>query len=74
MVNTVDSYRFISGITRRMIKSWNELEKPRPIVHTASEGSLQETKTLLVSMLKTADEFNYDMFYTRTLGSCLENF
>jgi hypothetical protein len=31
MTKTVDSYRFTSGITRRMIKSWIKMEKPRAI-------------------------------------------
>ena len=30
MPKTVDSYRFISGITKRMIRSWISQERPRP--------------------------------------------
>jgi hypothetical protein len=30
MTKTVDSFRFISGITKRMIKNWIRMEKPRP--------------------------------------------
>lgn len=31
MEKAVDSYRFISGITRRMLRTWVEMETPRPI-------------------------------------------
>ncbi|MFN2168218.1 MAG: hypothetical protein ACK2U9_18395 [Anaerolineae bacterium] len=28
---SVDSYRFLSGITKRMVKSWIKMEQPREI-------------------------------------------
>jgi hypothetical protein len=31
MTKAVDSYRFIGGITKRMVKSWIQLESPRDI-------------------------------------------
>lgn len=34
MTKTVDSYRFISGITRRMVQSWIEIEPRRDIPWT----------------------------------------
>ena len=34
MDKTVDSYRFISGITKRMIKTWIGMEQPRAIPWT----------------------------------------
>ena len=34
MDKQVDSYRYLSGITKRMIKSWIKMEQPRPIPWT----------------------------------------
>jgi D-proline reductase (dithiol) PrdB len=34
MENQVDSYRFITGITKRMVKTWVGMEKPREIPWT----------------------------------------
>ena len=34
MVKQVDSYCYLSGITKRMIKSWIKMEHPRPIPWT----------------------------------------
>lgn len=34
MDKPIDSYRFISGITRRMVKTWAGMESPRPIPWT----------------------------------------
>lgn len=31
MITQVDSYRFISGFSKRMIKNWIKMESPRPI-------------------------------------------
>ena len=64
MQKTVDSFRFISGITRRMIKNWINLEKPRPIPWTPLTKPLSEyTVTLLSSAgiaLKTDKPFDQD--------------
>ncbi|RPH57637.1 MAG: hypothetical protein EHM81_11310 [Chloroflexi bacterium] len=46
---TVDSYRFISGITRRMLRTWVGMESPRPIPWTPLNKSLRECKVALLS-------------------------
>lgn len=64
MPKTVDSYKFISGITRRMIKNWIGMEKPRPIPWTPLSKPLSDcTVTLLSSAgiaLKTDRPFDQD--------------
>lgn len=64
MDKTVDSLRFISGITRRMIKNWINMEKPRPIPWTPLPKPLSEcTVTLLSSAgiaLKTDKPFDQE--------------
>jgi D-proline reductase (dithiol) PrdB len=42
MDTQVDSYRFISGITKRMVKTWVGMEKPRPIPWTPLKKELAE--------------------------------
>lgn len=49
MEKTVDSYRFISGITRRMLRTWIEMEKPRPIPFSPLCKPLQRSKVALIS-------------------------
>ena len=49
MTRTVDSFRFISGITKRMIKNWIGMEKPRPIPWTPLPKPLSECKVALLS-------------------------
>lgn len=49
MTKTVDSYRFISGITRRMIKNWIKMEAPRPIPWTPLTKPLSECTVALLS-------------------------
>jgi hypothetical protein len=49
MTKTVDSFRFISGITKRMIKNWISMEKPRPIPWTPLPKPLSECKVALLS-------------------------
>lgn len=49
MTHTVDSYRFISGITRRMIKSWISMEQPRPIPWTPLSKPLRDCTVTLIS-------------------------
>jgi hypothetical protein len=49
MAKTVDSYRYISGITKRMIKSWISMEEPREIPWTPLIKPLAECTTSLIS-------------------------
>jgi hypothetical protein len=49
MTKTVDSFRFISGITKRMIKNWISMEKPRPIPWTPLAKPLSECNVALFS-------------------------
>ena len=56
MTKTVDSFRFISGITfgtamptRRMIKQWIKMEKPRPIPWTPLAKPLSECTVAMLS-------------------------
>lgn len=49
MDKTVDSYRFISGITKRMIKSWINLEEPRPIPWTPLPRPMSQCTVALIS-------------------------
>lgn len=51
MTKTVDSFRFISGITRRMIKNWISMETPRPIPWTPLAKPLSECT---VAILRSA--------------------
>ncbi len=49
MEKTVDSYRYISGITRRMLRTWVEMEKPRPIPFSPLCKPLKQSKVALLS-------------------------
>jgi D-proline reductase (dithiol) PrdB len=49
MGETVDSYRFISGITKRMIKSWINMERPREIPWTPLAKPLAACAVSLIS-------------------------
>jgi D-proline reductase (dithiol) PrdB len=49
MNKTVDSYRFISGITKRMIRTWIGMEKPRPIPWTPLAKPLAQCTVALLS-------------------------
>jgi D-proline reductase (dithiol) PrdB len=49
MTKTVDSYRFISGVSRRLIRSWIDLESPRDIPWTPLSKPLAECTVALVS-------------------------
>jgi D-proline reductase (dithiol) PrdB len=61
---TVDSYRFISGITRRMLRTWVGMESPRPIPWTPLTKPLRECKVVLLSSagiaLKSDRSFDQD--------------
>ncbi|MEW6400719.1 MAG: glycine/sarcosine/betaine reductase selenoprotein B family protein [Chloroflexota bacterium] len=64
MTKTVDSFRFVNGITRRMIKNWISLEKPRPIPWTPLSKPLSECTVALLSSagiaLKTDEPFDQE--------------
>ncbi len=49
MTKTVDSFRFASGLTKRMIKSWIELESPRRIPWTPLSKPLSDATVALIS-------------------------
>jgi D-proline reductase (dithiol) PrdB len=49
MAKTVDSFRFINGITKRMIKNWISMEKPRPIPWTPLSKPLSECTVAMLS-------------------------
>jgi D-proline reductase (dithiol) PrdB len=60
----VDSYRFISGITKRVLKSWVSMERPRPIPWTPLAKPLAECTVALISSaglaLKTDRPFDQE--------------
>lgn len=59
MSKTVDSYRFISGITRRMIRQWIKQETPRPVPWTPLSKPLAECSVAMLSsagIALTSDE------------------
>ena len=62
MTKTVDSFRFISGITKRMIKNWISMEKPRPIPWTPLPKPLSECNVALLSSAGIAlkDDLPFD--------------
>jgi len=49
MAKTVDSYKFISGITARTIKTWAGLESPDGIPWTPLKKPLSECRVALIS-------------------------
>lgn len=64
MEKTVDSYRFISGITKRMLRTWVEMEKPRPIPFSPLCKPLNQCKVAMISSagiaLKTDKPFDQE--------------
>ena len=64
MEKTVDSYRFISGITRRMLRTWVGMEHPRPIPWTPLHKPLKDCRVALLSSagiaLKTDKPFDQE--------------
>ena len=64
MHKTVDSYKFISGITKRMVKTWIKMENPRETPWTPLEKPLPECRVALVSSagiaLKSDTPFDQD--------------
>ena len=49
MTKVVDSYRFIGGITKRMVKSWIQLESPRDIPWTPLSKPLSNCTVAMIS-------------------------
>lgn len=64
MEKTIDSYRFVSGITRRMLRTWVEMEHPRPIPFSPLCKPLKDSKVALISSagiaLKTDRPFDQE--------------
>jgi hypothetical protein len=64
MSKVVDSYRFISGITQRLVKSWIKLEAPRDIPWTPLPKGLSDCTVALISSggiaLKTDRPFDQE--------------
>ncbi len=64
MSKTVDSFRFIPGMTRRMLKSWIRLETPREIPWTPLRKPISESTVALITSggvaLKTDRPFDQD--------------
>ena len=49
MNKEVDSYRFIGGLTKRLVRTWIGLEKPRPIPWTPLKKPLTDSTVTLIS-------------------------
>lgn len=64
MTKRVDSYRFIDGMTKRLIKSWIKLESPREIPWTPLSKPLSDCTVALISSrgitLKTEQPFDQE--------------
>ena len=64
MEKIVDSYRFLSGVSKRLIRSWIKLESPREIPWTPLARPLSESTVALISTggiaLKTDRPFDQE--------------
>ena len=64
MTKVVDSYRYVGGMTKRLIKSWIKLEAPREIPWTALSRPLSDCTVALISTggiaLKTDRPFDQE--------------
>ena len=64
MAKGVDSYRFLDGITKRLVKSWIKLEAPREVPWAPLSRPLTECTVALVSTggiaLKTDPPFDQE--------------
>jgi len=64
MAKIVDSYRFLDGITKRLIRSWINLESPREIPWTPLAKPLSDCTVALISTggiaLKTDRPFDQE--------------
>lgn len=63
MAEEVDSYRFIGGVTRRVIKSWIAREQPREIPWSPLIRQISECKVSLISSggIVTVNDEPYDL-------------
>ena len=46
---SIDSYKFIAGITKRMLQTWIKMEPQRPIPWTPLEKPLSEARVAILS-------------------------
>ena len=64
LAKTVDSYRFVNGVTKRLVKSWIKLESPRKTPWTPLTKQLSECTVSLISTggiaLKTDTPFDQE--------------
>ncbi len=49
MTKQVDSYKFVSGVTKRLVKAWIDREEPREIPWTPLNKPLSESTVALIS-------------------------
>ena len=49
MTQTIDSYKFVSGITKRTMQTWAKMESPREIPWTPLDKPLSECRVALIS-------------------------
>ena len=49
MRKTVDSYHFIGGVTKRLVKSWIKMESPRAIPWTSLSKPLSDSSVALIA-------------------------
>ena len=64
MIETVDSYRYLNGLTKRLVKSWIKLEEPREIPWTPLSKPLSGCTVAMISTgglaLKTDRPFDQE--------------
>lgn len=67
MPKKVDSFRYVSGVTRRMIETWIKMEEPRPIPWTPLSKPLSECKVALLSSggIALKDDIPFDQYGER---------
>lgn len=61
---TVNSFKFVPGLTRRVVRAWIKREQPRPIPWTPLAKPLEDCKLALIStaglVLKSDQPFDQD--------------
>jgi D-proline reductase (dithiol) PrdB len=64
MTQTVDSYRFLAGMSKRLVKTWISMEQPRSIPWTPLDKPLEDCTVALISTggiaLETDQPFDQD--------------
>ena len=67
MPKKVDSFRYVSGVTRRMIETWIKMEEPRPIPWMPLSKPLSECKVALLSSggIALKDDIPFDQYGER---------